>query len=400
MRMSRPKVLVIANHSVYLPYWPVRFLSDAGAEVTLLAPQQQPLRWSRHVDHFEEIDFDAVKATGQVADFYQRHPDSFSLVVHCRETVIQTLARDPETPAGLLNMPRESAAACQSKSAFSRFAKGRIDRPASGVFQDLASGMGWIDHHGPSLIKINNTSGGAGVRIVTEASSLTAAWRELQSPQEFLLEEFESGSTGVTELLLDNGRILSAFASFKASHVGGPLGPSASRQFVSDPQLDRLAQQVATTVGYHGFCGFDWVWDRENSAPKLIEFHPRASSGYGLGRWCGVDLVAALRDLLKIESNAKSSEDRTAYPSDVFSGEYCHFPTHLDHAIRARDWNAFKKWLPGSGTVSWANVPWDDPGLLAAMALRCLSRSTAPQSTKRVEPQQVETLPPQVAKAA
>ncbi len=374
-------VLVVADESVYLPQAPIRLLWEAGARVVLMAPPGQPMRWSRYVSRRESLAIDTATAAEQIAAFYARHQDELALVVHCREDVAQLLAEQGDHPSQLTCIPQETAAACSSKTQFRRWAQGRIDLPQGSVFRDIASAQAWVHHHGKSMLKVDGAQGGTGVRMVSTAADVLAAWNGLLRPAEFIVEEFLPGVSGVTELVLDHGRVLASCSSFKAVTTHGPFGPSCARHIARMPEMAGLVEQVASATGYRGLCGFDWIWNERTRSLHLIEFHPRTPSGFGVAAHAGVDVVQALRTLLGTSDPAEltSQQGRAVRPSlplpavnsqRVFDGVYCYFPLHMAYILRTRDGQQLRCWLPGSNAVSWANVPWDDPGQLAAIALK------------------------------
>lgn len=374
-------VLVVADESVYLPQAPIRLLWEAGSRVVLMAPPGQPMRWSRYVSRREPLAIDTASAATQVAEFYRRHEDELALVVHCREDVAQLLAAQGEHSPQLTCLPHETAAACSSKTQFRRWTQGRIDLSQGSVFRDVASAQAWVHHHGKSMLKVDHTQGGAGVRVVSTASDVLAAWNSLLRPAEFIVEEFLPGVSGVTELVLDHGQVLAWCSSFKTATTNGTFGPSCARQIAHLPEMPRLVGQVASTTGYHGLCGFDWIWNEHANSLRLVEFHARTPSGFGSAAFAGVDVVKALRTLLGTLDPAEltSQQGRTVrHPAPLtvsesapaFDGVYCYFPLHLAHALHTRSLQQLRHWLPGSDSVSWANVPWDDLGQLAAIAIK------------------------------
>lgn len=402
-------VLVVADESVYLPQAPIQLLWEAGARVVLMAPSGQPMRWSRYVSRWEPLAIDTATAAAQVAQFHARHRDELKLVVHCREDVAQRLAAQSGYAPELTCLPPESAAGCSSKTQFRRWAQGRIDLAQGGVFRDVATAQAWVHHHGKSVLKINNSAGGTGVRVVQTSDDVVNAWESLERPAEFVVEEFLSGLAGVTELVLDQGRVLASFSSLKAVTTGGPLGPSCARQVVHPRRMALLVQQVAEATRYHGMCGFDWIWDQQTDSVRLIEFHPRTPSGFRVGAYAGVDVVAALRTLIGTCDPASLTAQQgrpirhllplTTADSVRAADVCCYFPLHLVHSLRARDWRQVARWLPGSGAITWANVPWEDPGQLIALSVRA-AKSLSRSLRQPAQPADASKRPAEVASSA
>ena len=133
------------------------------------------------------------------------------------------------------------------------------------------------------------------------------------------------------------------------------------RRMVHPPGMEALVARVAAATGFHGLCGFDWVQDAESGRIMLLEFHPRTPSGFGWGRYAGVDVPAALRDVI----NDQPLIARAPLPQADFQHAplCCYFLAHVWFALR-RQWQDLKYWLPGANAVSWRNIPVDDPRVL------------------------------------
>jgi hypothetical protein len=182
---------------------------------------------------------------------------------------------------------------------------------------------------------------------------------------------------GCTELILQHGRVAGWFASIKERSVT-PFGASIMRKLMNPPDMADIVQNISAATGFHGLCGFDWILDEASGRVVVLEFHPRAPSGFCWGRYAGVDVPAALRDLLSgcpAELRAPHSAGQLARGPLC-----CYFPAHFWWALTEQR-SDLKHWLPGTNAVSWRNVPFDDPKLLSGVlmfALRNLCRRHLP----------------------
>lgn len=349
------EVLVVADQSPYLSLASVRTAYRCGASVTLMAPQDQPLRVSRYVRRFIPIPANP-QAAANVLVSHLNSSRSYSSVILAQEPVAQTLMDRAPLPDWLDWLKPETACAMSSKTAFAEWAARRgIRMPESAVCQSLEEARQFVKSFGRSLMKINHTAGGTGVRDVESEEQLVSAWRELHQPDCFLMQRYIVGPVGMAELILRRGRRLAWWTTQKALTFSR-LGPSCARRLCIPGGMNELTAAVADATGFHGFCGFDWILCQETGRPYLIEFHPRATSGLETAMLAGIDPVRALADL--IADRAAETQHPVVCQNDR---NFCYFPWHPVVAISARQWRELRHWLPGSGSVSWRNIRWDDP---------------------------------------
>jgi len=51
-------------------------------------------------------------------------------------------------------------------------------------------------------------------------------------------------------------------------------------------------------TGFHGFCGFDWIHNKDEDSIAVIEFHARPPSGFHFGSVCGVNFAEGIKSML------------------------------------------------------------------------------------------------------
>ena len=204
---------------------------------------------------------------------------------------------------------------------------------------------------GPVMLKLDHTGAGLGVRRLDDAGEAVAIWAELGNPARALAQKFVPGRMGVTECLASHGEVVAWWASFKERGFR-PEGPSIARRLVNPPGMARLVADVAAATGFHGPCGFDWIWDPErDEAPLLIEFHPRSTSGFGLGHHAGIDTPRALRALL--EGGPQERQEPLTHEALGDAPVCWYFPEHLRYALARRP-AELRYWLPGAHAASWS----------------------------------------------
>lgn len=355
MTSVRPEVLVVADRSPYLSLASVRTAFQCGASVTLMAPQEQPLRVSRYVRRFIPIP-ENPQAAADVLVAHLNAGSNYSGVILAQEPVAQVVMARAPHPDWLDWLKPETACAMSSKTAFAEWAARRgIRMPESVVCRSLDEARRFVESFGRSLMKINGTAGGIGVREVASGKQLESAWRELHQPGCFLMQRYIAGPVGMAELILRRGHRLAWWTTQKTLTFSR-LGPSCARRLCIPDGMDELTAAVADATGFHGLCGFDWILCQETGRPYLIEFHPRATSGLETGMLAGIDIVRALADL--IADRAEETQHPLIRRNDR---NFCYFPWHPAVAVSTGQWNELRHWLPGSGSISWRNVRWDDP---------------------------------------
>jgi glutathione synthase/RimK-type ligase-like ATP-grasp enzyme len=375
--IAKRKVLLIADAHLHL-IWPLpRLFHQAGAHLVLLAPQTQLFRHSRFVDEWIDLQPGFQETLGgRIATQLAAHRDA--LVVFTSQPLLDVFfaeAHPALTPNGL---NAELWRALADKSAFQAWATARhLPVPPGRLCATMDEAVAWVEQHGVAMLKSDGVHGGMGVRKVTDADEARAAWQVLPTTAGIIVQNYIEGDIGCTELVLQHGRPVAWFASTKERSVTH-FGASIVRRLVHPPGMDELVQAVSAASGFHGLCGFDWIQDNDGKL-WLLEFHPRTPSGFGWGRYAGVDVPAAVRTLLE----DRPGPTRAPLPAEQLARAplCCYFPAHFWWALtqQPRD---LKYWLPGSNAVSWRNVPLDDPRLLAGVlvfALRQLFRRHCPR---------------------
>jgi hypothetical protein len=74
-------------------------------------------------------------------------------------------------------------------------------------------------------------------------------------------------------------------------------GTSTHRETIAHPQIAALTQRLAESTGWSGFLGLDFIVDRIDGTPYLIDANPRANPAVQLGYLAGVDWTQILIEL-------------------------------------------------------------------------------------------------------
>ena len=320
------------------------------------------MRASRYVDEvitFDSLEPDAIqRLDGHLA---RLRP---SLLVVIEERFVEKITVDPSEAAARLRGLLRLHPCFQSRSGFHSWAESRgIPIPPGFICRSGEDVIRCLDQWGTVYLKADGSSAGSGVRKIDTAAEAAEAWRVLGTPNGVLVQKSVAGPVGITDMVVKEGR-LQAWIACRKSLTTFATGPSVTRELCAPDGIGELAQKVAAESGFHGLGGFDWIIDPEDNLPRLIEFHPRPPSGFGLGEWAGVSFPRAIASLLDLEPEKLQSP----VPSKFSHKPYCcYFPDHPKFVIQNRAWSEMRQWLPGSRARTWSMLPWDDPAIFLAM---------------------------------
>ncbi len=368
---GRPEVLVVHARGRWtgLPRLP-KLCRRAGARVTVFAPPGTDLWQARHVD----ARVAAPAAKGAFAAALRRHlaaePDRYAWVLLGDEEAVVELAAEPD-PSWLrgwfpVEPTPDNLARITSKAAFvAAAADGGPAIPLSHVCHGpaeadrAASTIGY-----PVILKAARGFGGDGVRLARTAAELAEQFARLSGRTPVVVQRFEVGRVGSTQVLFDRGRPACWASSYKLAVFPEPFGPSTAREMMVHPDMRPTLDRVGRVTGFHGLCGVDWLHRTADGALLVLEFNPRPAPVVHLGHHCGVDFAAAIGDLLR-------GVPATRPPADVGPRTVYLFPQHVQRCIDKRRWRELAHWLPGAAQH---DLPWDQPRLLARHSLMLTGR--------------------------
>lgn len=76
-------------------------------------------------------------------------------------------------------------------------------------------------------------------------------------------------------------------------------GTSSHRESISHPLIASLTERLAEATGWSGFLGLDFIVDRADGTPHLIDANPRANPAVQLGYLAGVDWTELLVNMTR-----------------------------------------------------------------------------------------------------
>ena len=248
-----------------------------------------------------------------------------------------------------------------SKAAFAEAAAGfNIPTPESVVCHDVDATRAAIDRLGyPVMFKTSIGCAGDGVIKVNHLNEFESAFAKLSDRLPIVVQKFEPGLIGMTEILFDHGKPVCWWPTFKTEVFPEPYGPSCVRTLPNQVQIDKM-EPIIHAVGqmtqFHGFCGIDWLYS-EAGEFNVLEFNPRPTPGTHFATMTGQDLSMAVRDMLAgrhlpQRPRATASSGKLVYL----------FPQYVKRTIRHRRWLDLRHYLP---FTQLHDVPWDEPGIMA-----------------------------------
>ena len=242
-------------------------------------------------------------------------------VLHARS---RRLCRDPQRVRTVIERSLGSSVASPvlaSRSDLLALAQREgIEVPATMALAVPADLDLWADRHGfPAFVKVDGTTGGAGVTAVDDLDQAKRAMRGTVDPAKvsrdfvrFLLgrdrfgfwdhvhgperkASIQAAVKGTPANILvscDRGEITGAICvEARATH--GERGPATVVAVVRSPEMLRAATRIAGRLGLSGFVGFDFMIEQASGRPFLIEMNPRATATGHLALGEGRDLVSA-----------------------------------------------------------------------------------------------------------
>jgi hypothetical protein len=167
----------------------------------------------------------------------------------------------------------------------------------------------------------------------------------------FVVQRWIDGDVVNRASLAWHGSEIAGFTRGRLATHPGPLGPASVVQFAGVPRVRDATVRLFALTGMHGLVGTQFIIERATGTPYLIEVNRRMLPATHSGSLVGVDLAAALFDIV--------SGRRWDGPVDLPPGP------SLRLALFPQEWyrDSASGWLQ---TLP-SDAPWHDPDVLAAM---------------------------------
>jgi hypothetical protein len=190
------------------------------------------------------------------------------------------------------------------------------------------------DFSSPFVIKSDQGSSGAGVRIILDESNLVDApipdsWFPL------IIQEFIPGEPRGVDALFREGHLV-AWMYCDNFQFPSEFGPSVRRRYVRPPSLDfeESLQRFAKATGAHGFANCSFFYLEDENRHVVFEIDMRTNAWHHYGDLFGLhwaDLMA--RPLVEVIAKVHSPE---YLPTEGV--HLLHWQRFTEYAILNRDW--------------------------------------------------------------
>jgi hypothetical protein len=183
----------------------------------------------------------------------------------------------------------------------------------------------WIDRadSAPSVLKLEGSAGGDGVRIVHTPDEARSAYAQLTrqhgiggrvsrrlydlvfnlqrpapAPAAVLAQRYIKGAPATAAAFCREGEVV-ACTVFEVLSSSREVTPAATLRRVHHPAALASVRAAARHLGLSGFHGFDFLLQGDSSIPWLLELNPRVTPSAHLPLGQGQDLVAACASQLR-----------------------------------------------------------------------------------------------------
>lgn len=331
-------------------------LARAGLVVDLLAPQGFLVERSSHVDRH----FAATGGVSEVARQAIERAAGYERVVIADEALLVDLGASSDAAAAAL-LPTRGPEALRDAMDKTRFplvaSAGGIPVPESQVIEARDASVETDRLEFPLVVKSAMGQAGRSVRLARDELELRAATAELPGPP-WVVQRLVGGRLALAACLYESGRLVASFVAEK-TRTRGRFGPSAVNRLREVPDgLARQLERIGEVFGLHGFAGVDFMTEGEEERTVFLEINPRPIPQLHLGRRVGVDMSAALRAALEGRTSGRPlTPARSGRIAPLFPQEVARCRAEGDRRGLLRC---------AVDPRLWADLPWDDPGLLRA----------------------------------
>ncbi len=380
-----PKILLAATN-----WWPhsarlAIALSEAGCEVQAVFPRGNPLSKLAFVRpvpyspwHPRKSLYSAIAASEPSVVI----PCDDRAVRHLYELHGQAIADGDSNLAHLIEDSLGSPSAypvLNSRYEILRVARETgISTPEMSLIQTDADIDCWCARQeGPWVLKADGTSGGFGVKIVhaeTAARRAAAAMRRPMNimvalkraaidrdcfvfedlaprfPPAVIAQEYITGRPANVAVFAFQGEVLAAIC-VEVAVAYSETGAATVVRVVESPAMLQAAKALVKRLSLSGFCGLDFMIERDSDVPLLIEVNARVTPQCHIRLGNGRDLVSALCMVLTGRVASLKCVTR--------SGIIAYFP-------QAWDCNSWSEFLHNA----YHDVPWEEPALVRELLNR------------------------------
>ncbi len=149
----------------------------------------------------------------------------------------------------------------------------------------------------PVVIKMRKTSGAAGFRKVYERGDLEKLYFDVVKVNSLdednlpLLQRLIEGPTICTLELCNNGDVAGEVMYKGIRTMPRTGGTTVFRESITDQACSEAAAKLIDHLGYHGFCGFDFIMEENTGRPFLVDGNCRITPAVSMAYYGGCDMV-------------------------------------------------------------------------------------------------------------
>jgi len=151
----------------------------------------------------------------------------------------------------------------------------------------------------PIVVKMQQTSGAAGLRLVNDRKVLEKQYFEVVRVNSLdennlpMLQQMIDGPTTCTLELCNRGTVLGEVMYRGVRTMPRDGGTTVLRESVADPASSEAAAKIVDHLNFHGLCGFDFVLDQRSGRPYLVDGNCRITPAITMAHHGGCDMIEA-----------------------------------------------------------------------------------------------------------
>jgi len=180
----------------------------------------------------------------------------------------------------------------------------------------------------PIVVKMQQTSGAAGLRIVHDRNELEKKYFDVVRVNRLgenslpMLQRLIDGPTTCTLELCRNGKVLGEVMYRGVRTMPRSGGTTMFRESMSDPACSEAAAKLVEHLGFHGLCGFDFVVDRGSGRPYLVDGNCRITPAITMAYHGGCDMIEGWIRVVDGEDVPRMPEAQTGIRTKLQFGDF------------------------------------------------------------------------------
>lgn len=185
----------------------------------------------------------------------------------------------------------------------------------------------------PVLIKPKQGGGAWGIKEVSSAKELETrlaepAW-EGKAWNRFFVQEKIAGETHCVAMLFNSGQVRAKVAYRQLRDYPSTGGQATLRVSIRSDRAEHLFQRLLEDLKWHGPCQADFVIDRNDGTPYLIDINPRLWGSLTQAIASGVDFPYLIYRIAKDGDVAPVTSFKTGVVTRWMGGDLVALPSRL-----------------------------------------------------------------------